>query len=218
MDSKYNFKELMLQRHTTRKFQSKEIPKDVLKDIISTSLLTPSWTNSQPWKIYVASGKPLDEIKKEWLSKYKNKVTPYPDIPVAHRNEFSELSQKNMGELSKTFKEFCNAEIMDFNYIMFNTPTVIYLTLAKGYSKWSVYDLGALSMSMMLAAKDRGIDSIPAASVVVFPDILRKILKIPETEDIIVGIALGYEEKCAANDYRAKKLKIEDVCTFIDEV
>ena len=46
MESKYNFKELMTQRHSTRKFQSKEIPKDVLKDIISTSLLTPSWTNS----------------------------------------------------------------------------------------------------------------------------------------------------------------------------
>ena len=94
MDSKYNFKELMLQRHTTRKFQSKEIPKDVLKDIISTSLLTPSWTNSQPWKIYVASGKPLDEIKKEWLSKYKNKVTPYPDIPVAHRKNFLNYLKK----------------------------------------------------------------------------------------------------------------------------
>jgi nitroreductase len=216
MDSKYNFKELMTQRHSTRKFQSKEIPKDVLKDIISTSLLTPSWTNSQPWKIYVASGKPLDEVKKEWLSKFNNKVTGYPDIPVAHRNEFREISQKNMGDLIKTFKEFSKADIMDFNYIMFNAPTVIYLTLAKGNSKWSVYDMGALSMSIMLAAKDRGIDSIPATSVVLFPDVLRKILKIPETEDIIVGIALGYEEKCVANDYRASKLKLEDVCTFIE--
>ena len=216
MELKNNFKELMNQRHTTRKFLSKDIPKDILKDIISTNLLTPSWTNNQPWKIYVASGKPLEEIKKEWLSKYNNKVTPYPDIPVAHRNEFSELSQKNMGELSKTFKEICKADIIDFNYIMFNAPTVIYLTLAKGNSKWSVSDLGALSMSMMLAAKDHGIDSIPAASVVVFPDALRKILKIPETEDIIIGIALGYEEKCVANDYRATKLKLDDVCTFIE--
>ena len=72
MESKYNFKELMKERHSARMFESKEIPKDVLKDIISTSLLTPSWTNSQPWKIYVASGKPLDEVKKEWLSKFNN--------------------------------------------------------------------------------------------------------------------------------------------------
>ena len=216
MESKYNFKELMIERHSTRKFQSKEIPKEVLKDIISISLLSPSWTNSQPWKMYVVSGKPLEEIKKIWLSKNKDKVAGYPDIPVAHRNEFSDISQNNMGNLIKTFKEFSKSDIMDFNYIMFNAPTVIYLTLNKGNSKWSVYDIGALSMAIMLAAKDHGVDSIPATSVVLYPDVLRNILKIPETEDIIVGIALGYEEKCIANDYRAPKLKIEDVCKFID--
>ena len=218
MESKYNFKKLMTERHSTRKFESREIPKEILKDIISTSLLSPSWTNSQPWKIYVASGNALSEIKKIFAAKYEQKAEDKPDMSFAHRDSFSKISQNNMGELIKTFKEFSNAEIMDFNYILFNAPSVVYLTLNKGYSKWSAYDLGALSMSLMLAAKDRGIDSIPAASVVRYPEVLRKILKIPEDEDIIVGIALGYEEKCLANDYRANKLKVEDVCQFIDEV
>ena len=217
MESKYNFKQLMLERHSVRKFTSKEIPKDVLNDIISTSLLSPSWTNSQPWKLYIASGKALNEIKKAWLNNYETKVERKPDIPIAHRDEFSELSQKNMGELIKTFKEFTNDDIMTYNYIMFNAPTVIYFTLNKGYSKWSTYDLGSISMALMLAAKDRGIDSIQATSVVVFPDVLRKVLKIPDDEDIIIGIAFGYEEKCKANDYRAPKLKVDDVCKFIDE-
>ena len=216
--SKYNFNQLMIERHSVRKFQSKDIPKELLKDIISTSLLSPSWTNSQPWKLYVASGKALEEIKKIWLSNYEKKVERTPDIPIAHRNEFSEISQKNMGDLIQTFKDFSKTDIMDYNYIMFNAPTVIYFTLNKGYSKWSTYDLGAISMSLMLAAKDKGIDSIQATSVVVFPDVLRKILKIPDNEDIIIGIALGYEEKCLANDYRANKLKIDDVCKFIDEI
>ena len=158
MESKYNFKELMKERHSTRMFESKEIPKDVLKDIISTSLLSPSWTNSQPWKLYIASGKALDEIKKIWLKNYETKVERKPDIPIAHRGEFSELSQKNMGELSKTFKEFVNDDIMTYNYIMFNAPIVIYFTLNKGYSKWSAYDLGSISMALILAAKDRGVD------------------------------------------------------------
>ena len=123
-----------------------------------------------------------------------------------------------MAELSKTFKEYANDDIMTFNYIMFNAPTVIYFTLNKGYSKFSTYDLGSISMALILAAKDRGIDSVIAQSVVVFPDVLRKILKIPDNEDIIIGIALGYEEKCKANDYRAQKLKVDDVCKFIDEI
>ena len=218
MESKFNFKQLMIERHSTRKFQSKEIPKEILKDILSTSLLSPSWTNSQPWKIYIASGKALSEIKKIYSNNYEQKAEDKPDMPFAHRNEFSKASQNNMAELIKSFKEKANSEIMDYNYILFNAPSIVYLCLNKGYSKWSAYDLGALSMAIMLAAKDRGIDSIPAASVVRYPDILRKFLKIPDDEDIIVGIALGYEEKCDANDYRANKFKIDEVCKFIDEI
>ena len=42
MDLKYNFKELMKERHSCRKFQSKPIPEEVLKEIISILLGAPS--------------------------------------------------------------------------------------------------------------------------------------------------------------------------------
>ena len=74
MESKYNFIELMKERHSCRRFQSKPIPEEVLKDIISISLMAPSWCNSQPWNIYVATGKTLEEMRKEWISKSKDKV------------------------------------------------------------------------------------------------------------------------------------------------
>ena len=90
MESKYNFKELMKERHSCRKFQSKQIPEDVLKDIISISLGAPSWCNSQPWNIYVASGKTMEEIRKEWISKGENKIKGYADIPPGDRTDFSE--------------------------------------------------------------------------------------------------------------------------------
>ena len=53
MESKYNFKELMKERHSFRRFQPKKIPEEALKDIITISLDSPSWCNSQPWTIYV---------------------------------------------------------------------------------------------------------------------------------------------------------------------
>ena len=54
------FKELMQQRHSVRAFLPKTIPQDILKDIIST-LLTPSWGNTQLWRIYIASEIPLSK-------------------------------------------------------------------------------------------------------------------------------------------------------------
>ena len=65
MSTGISFREIMKQRHSARYFLSKPIVKETLKEIIETSLLTPSWGNSQPWTIYVASGNTLENIKKD---------------------------------------------------------------------------------------------------------------------------------------------------------
>ena len=70
-------------------------------------------------------------------------------------------------------------------------------------------------MALMLAAKDRGVDSVVAYELVKYSDILRKHVKIPDTEDIAVGIALGYENDDAVNKFRAKKQTLEEVCYFV---
>ena len=105
-------------------------------------------------------------------------------------------------------------EAEEANPCIFNAPTMVYLTLNKGHIPYSILDLGGLEMSIMLAAKDHGVDSIPAYITIMYPDVLRKILKISEKEDIVIGIALGYEEKCALNDHRSEKLTLEEACHF----
>ena len=70
-------------------------------------------------------------------------------------------------------------------------------------------------MSIMLAAKDKDIDSVPAYEAIKYPDILRKHMKIPEDEDILIGIALGYEDKDnILSKYKSTKLSLEEVCHF----
>ena len=70
-------------------------------------------------------------------------------------------------------------------------------------------------MALMLAAKNYGVDSVVAYELAKYPDILRKYAKIPENEDICVGIALGYENDNAVNKFRAKKNGIDETCHFI---
>ena len=217
MDSN-KFNELMKERHSVRKFQKKEIPENTLKEIMSTSLLSPSWCNSQPWNIYIASGKTIEEIRKIWISKNKENIKAYSDIPPAHRTDFSERSQKIMETLFKDVGEFLKDPQMklfnEANVLMFNAPTVVYLTLNKGHSKFSVLDLGGLGMSIMLAAKSHGVDSMIAYELIKYPDVLRNLCKIPENEDIIIGIALGYKEDDILNKFRSKKISVDEACHF----
>ena len=202
----------MKERHSARDFLQKEIPEETVKEIIKIALNSPSWCNSQPWNVYVVSGKPLEEIKKEWISKNEQKIKGYADLQPVHRTEFME-------EEFKLIKETTNdPELTAFwrkNIECFNASVIVYLTLHKGHSKWSCYDLGSFGMSLMLAAKDFGVDSVVAYELAKYPDVLRKHAKIPENEDICVGIALGYENDDGVNKFRAKKNTIDDVCHFV---
>ena len=213
-----NFKELMKARHSARYFLSKEIPENILKEIISTSLMAPSWCNSQPWNIYVASGNTISEIRKIFIQKNNEKIKGYSDMEPGHRTNFSERSQKHMESLYKDVDEINkNPKSRNFGEVqkdLFGAPTLVYLTLAKGYTNYSVLDLGGLEMSIMLAAKDNGVDSIPAYETIKYPDVIKKYCKIPDNEDIIIGIALGYEEDNAINKYRAKKMTVDECVHF----
>ena len=219
MSSKLSFKDLMKQRHSTRCFLSKPIPEDILKDIIETSLASPSWCNSQAWSIYVSSGKIQEKIREEWIAKNKEGIKGYADIHPGHRTDCAERCQNSMKEFFDGFKDLLKdpdtKQLWNANFSLFNAPTIVYLTVPKKRTNYSLLDIGAIEMAIILASKDYGIDSIPAYEAVKYPDILRKHLKIPEDEDIYVGISLGYADpENPLNQYRAKRLTLNEACHF----
>jgi nitroreductase len=85
------------------------------------------------------------------------------------------------------------------------------LALPKNHTQWSIYDLGGFGMSLMLAATDLGVDSIPAYELVKYPYILRDNLPIPEDEDIIMGIALGDESGEHINEFESPRLDLDEI-------
>ena len=136
-----------------------------------------------------------------------------------HRTNFSKQSQQNMEAQNNAVMEFTNDPKLD-NFMvtvrnLYYAPMVVYFTLNKGYIPYSVYDLGGFGMSLMLAAIDYGVDSLVAISLVTYPNVLRKYLKVPDDEDIIVGIELGYEdEDKAINKFRSTRLPLDKFCHF----
>ena len=66
-------------------------------------------------------------------------------------------------------------------------------------------------MSILLAATDLGIDSIPASELVKHHYILRDNLPIPEQEYVIMGIALGYKSDDKINEYVSTGLDLNEI-------
>ncbi len=73
-----------------------------------------------------------------------------------------------------------------------------------------------LFMALMLAAKDAGVDSIPAYEIVKYPAELRPLLSVPADEDIVMGIALGYASDDDLNGLASTRLPLDDILTVKD--
>ena len=221
MISGLSFSEIMKQRHSIRHFLSMPIPKETLKKILEISLLTPSWGNSQPLTLYVVSGNTLENIKKEWITKNKEGIKGKSDIEAGHRTNFSERCQKCMNEVMNLIGEVLNypdaKSLWDANTILFDAPNFVYITIPKKWTLYNFLDSGAIEMTVMAADKEYEIDSVSTYQAIKYPNILRKNMKIPDDEDIVIGIALGYKDyENNLNKIHAKKLTFDETCHFYE--
>ena len=63
--------EFLASRRSTRDFRSDPIPQEVLDSIFEDALTAPSWSNTRPFKIAIASGESRDRISAEFLERWE---------------------------------------------------------------------------------------------------------------------------------------------------
>lgn len=211
-----NVSEALQTRRSCRAFKPDPFDRDMLVDILNTALCTPSWANSQPWEIFVAGGEMLKEINQAYLENRQNNVSVSTDItspkgwPEVHAGRKKVFMSGLSLAAGEAFKQFGK-----LNQEFFKAPAVIYLCMDKRLTTWSMYDLGALSQSIMLAATERGIATITAVSLVHYPEILRSKLDIPDNLFIVIGIAIGYkDEQHPINKFRSVRRSVLDIATI----
>jgi nitroreductase len=217
-----NVLEALNARYTVRAFRPDPVGRDTLQKILEAALRTPSWANTQPWEIYVAGGEVLDRLRRTYQEHLKNCVPRNPDLPapqqwpphLQHRTET--LRAERMAVLERECRDPAELqEMMRLNYQFFKAPVVVYLCMDRTLTPWSVFDLGLLAQSIMLAAQHFGVGSAPAVTLAAHPDLLRAELQIPDDLPIVIGIAIGYaDDGHPQNKYRSRRRTVQEVVTF----
>lgn len=210
------------ERFAVRAYRSEPVPLDLLKKIIQQSLKAPSWANTQPWEFAVAAGKPLKAIEEGFI---KRGIQP-PQSEVSRPFEFPEPYMSRVRALhpqdrSAETKEAREANSFN-NYRHYGAPACIYLLLGKnfyyqtgGINSWSLYDCGAVVQNIMLLATSYGLGTIAQAQAVIYPDIIRRELGIPEDKLIALGIAIGYPDRDQpVNQQRRSREPLDKVAQF----
>jgi nitroreductase len=217
--------EALRSRFTARAFKSDPIDSGLIRKILEPALATPSWANTQPWEIFVAAGEPLERIRAGYAKMLKNCVARNPDItlprewPDACRVRMEALKAGRMEAMELACPDpKAVPDLMQMNYKLFGAPVVVYLCMDRCLAPWSMFDLGALSQSIMLSAKEQGIGSAVAVTLAAHPDILRRELGIPDAFAIVIGIALGHPDgDSPQNRFRSTRRSMEEVVRFTGE-
>lgn len=188
-----DFKTVLNNRVSVRHFNNqKTISKDDLVDIVKDAQRAPSWVNSQPWKVYIATGETLKAIKAVYAEKGQSGIKGNPDFPVVLNELWPAYTAKNMAEGND--ETYGLDGFNEAQWQLFDAPYVAILTIPKGAPDWATHDLGMFTQTLMLSAQNKGISSIPAYAFIKYPDELRRIVGIPDDELVAIGVGLGYAD------------------------
>lgn len=190
-------------RRSVRAFLPDPVEREKLVTVLGAAAHTPSWGNSQPWEVFVAEGETLARIKRGYREKYAADATSIPEIP--RPVEWTEAARERLRRLRPDMVRDCGDAADQFNQLnrtLFDAPAVLYLCMDRILSQWSLYDMGAYAQSLMLAAIEQGLSTMPAIMLVHFPDVLRQELRVPDNLTIVMGIAIGYaDDNNRINDF-----------------
>lgn len=176
-----NTLEAIKTRRSIRKFKNTPVPKSELEKIIEAAILAPSSMNKQPWKFAVVT---KQEIIKSLSDEAKKTLKQFL---------LTDEAKKKYGDAVGRFMK--RAESSD-DVIFYNAPALI-VVLQTQEAANGQFDHGMAAMNIMLSAHDIGLATVPVG-LGVFMDSssdARKILKMKETDKIVITIPVGYPDE-----------------------
>ncbi len=221
MDASQIFSKIAKDRHSVRGFLGKPVAENVLEAIFTTAGLAPSNCNTQPWVVHVASGEPLDILRKR-LPEAITAGDYDMDFPYSGQYEgvFKErqydAAKQLFGAMGVTREDKAGRAASFFrNFEFFGAPHAAFIFIPDGFGMREACDVGMYAQTLMLAMKAYGVDSCPQTALGFNAKLVREVLTVPADLKLMFGISFGYEDQCvAANKARVARAQLSDLVTF----
>ncbi|MEY4313686.1 MAG: hypothetical protein RIS93_266 [Actinomycetota bacterium] len=229
--------DFLASRRTTRDFLPTPVPQDVIDQLLTDSLTAPSWSNTRPFKVAVATGEVRDRISNEFLSRWnvlskimrrgiKNKlrllISRY-GLPTSNRSivkpyvpELKPRAERVGRELYTLFgvargdREARDKQWAK-NYSFFGAPVELFIYIHKSLHIYAASDAGLMMENLILSAHARGLGTCAQGAVNIWDDVIRKEFDIPKDYRLLCGMAIGYPSDSPANSFKANRIGIEEL-------
>lgn len=237
MTTSEEFSHFLASRRSTRDFLSIPIPQEVLDQILTDALTAPSWSNTRPFKVAVASGDVRDRISQEFLARWGvlskimrkgfiNKLRiiysryglptsnrliakPYP----AELKPRAERVGKDLYELFGVQRGDRDARDKQWakNYSFFGAPVELFVFVHKSLRIYAASDAGLMMQNLMLSAHAHGLGTCAQGAVGIWEDVVRKEFEISKDYRLLCGIAIGYPSDSTVNNFGAHRIGVDEL-------
>ena len=210
-------------RKSIRGYKPAPVLKETLAQVLEIAIRAPSAMNIQPWKFAILGGKVLDELKEASQEQFLAGVEPHPDfarllsLSGVYRNRQVNLG-KSLFQLMDIAREDKGKRI-EWTLRMlrfFDAPNAIIISLDEEVSSFlSIFSLGTISQTITLAAVNFGLGTCIEQYPIFYPEVIRQITGIPESQKIAIGIAIGYPDwEFPANELRSTREPLSNIATW----
>jgi nitroreductase len=196
-------------RKSVRAFRPDPVPKRLLIEIIETARAAPSNFNSQPWRVYMLTGRAKDAFGDALRRAYDANTTPPfspfpPQTPGEYMARVDEFGRRLYSALEIARSDMAGrARQTGRNFGFFDAPVGMIFTTDGALSRHSWLDCGLFVQSVILAAQVRGLATCPQVSFVRFQSIIAELLRLAPDEMVTCGMSCGYEDAQAPVNHLA---------------
>jgi len=188
-------------RRSTRGFLPDQVPQDVMQHVFEIAQQAPSNCNTQPWKVFVASGEVKDRLRDQLVERLEQGVPGQPDFPYVSRWE-GEYRQRQVDCAVALYNEMGIARddkegrhlAIRRNFELFDAPHIVFLGMNRDFGATISLDVGIYAQTLMLTMHAFGIGSCAMGSMRAYPELVREAFDLGEDTGILLGISFGYED------------------------
>lgn len=215
-------------RRSLRAFLPTPVPRETIEDILAVASRAPSGTNTQPWKVYVLTGRAKTELSRKIMAVHDDPeqraqhVDEYDYYPTEWRSPFIDRRRKVGWDLygllgiAKTDKARMHRQ-HGRNYDFFGAPVGMMFTIDRVMQQGSWLDYGMFLQSVMVAARGRGLDTCPQAAFTQFHRIITEHIGAPANEQLVCGMSLGHADPAAIeNTLTTEREPVGGFTRFLD--
>jgi len=211
----------IMTRHSIRGFLPTPVPDEAIDTILRAVAASPSFTNTQPWKVAVVTGRSRDELSQTLTGLAVDKTPTNPDVPrpkhwppdmEARSREHGARRLATLGVAREDAEGRDRLSVMNFEF--YGAPCAMFLFTDPSVGERATFDVGLCAQNLVLAAHALGFGTVLQASVTDYADAVREYLGLPESFRLMICVSLGYPDDSAVlNRYRALKQAPDEFAT-----